>query len=81
MQLRLRNFYLHRDEDVHHVSGTGVVAMGTIFPNGWVALQWQGEDQTAVWFPYSDGIDRVRKIHGHHGKTRIVWLGEADGRG
>ena len=72
-----RRFELHRDEDATGVSGTGVVADGCAFPDGVVALRWRGGFPTSVVF-HDRGIEAVEAVHGHGGRTRIVWLdGEA----
>ena len=65
------NFRLIRDEDVTGISGTGIVAEGTLFSNGEVVVAWLGEDPSVVHWP--KGIRSVEKISGHGGKTRIVW--------
>lgn len=69
----MRTFELHRDEDETGISGTGIVAEGIQFSDGRVALRWQthGNDHhsTVIW----DDVASVEAIHGHGGKTRIVW--------
>src|SRR5205085_3748143 len=40
---RVATFHLLRYEDESGVSGTGWVAEGAVFSNGWVALTWLGE--------------------------------------
>ena len=65
------NFRLIRDEDVTGVSGTGIVAEGTLFSSGAVVVAWLGEDPSVVHWP--KGMESVEKINGHGGKTRIVW--------
>ena len=66
-------FLLVRDEDVTGVSGTGVVAQGVEFADGVVALRWLGEWPTSVVF-HDEGIRSVLQVHGHGGRTRVVWL-------
>lgn len=68
---RLRVFQLWRDEDVSRVSGVGRVAVGVVFPSGKVVLEWLGSDTT---FGIYDKLDHVERIHGHGGKTRIVFV-------
>ncbi len=68
-----RRFQLVRDEDVSGVSGVGIVAEGVEFTTGVVALQWAGGFPTSVVF-HERGVESVQAIHGHGGKTRIVWL-------
>jgi hypothetical protein len=67
--LSVRVFRLLRIEDESGVSGTGWVAEGVIFSNGWVALLWLSETPSMGFYP---SIDAVEAIHGHQGKTRIV---------
>lgn len=67
-----RLFELHRTEDVHGVSGTGVVADGCLFPDGVAVVHWRGEHRsTVVW---TEGIEAVEAVHGHEGRTVVVWL-------
>lgn len=66
----MRVFRLQRDEDVNGVSGTGVVAQGVEFDDGTVAMRWLSE--TATTTLYANSLD-VERIHGHGGRTRIVW--------
>jgi hypothetical protein len=70
----MRRFELHRDEDVTGVSGTGVVAEGVAFSaDGPVALRWTSEWPTSVVF-HDRGVASLEAVHGHSGRTRIVWL-------
>lgn len=69
----MRMFQLHRDTDVSGVSGTGVVAEGVEFSSGVVALTWLSPWPTSVVF-HDRGIPSVEAIHGHDGRTRIVFL-------
>ncbi len=74
-----RLFYLQRDVDVSGVSGTGIVAWGILFPGNVVALRWTSKWPTSVVF-HERGIESVEAVHGHDGKTRIVWLDDAASR-
>jgi len=65
-------FVLVRDEDITGVSGTGIVAEGVEFTGGSVALRWDTDWPTSVVF-HDKGIESVEAIHGHGGKTRVVW--------
>jgi L-fucose isomerase-like protein len=67
-----RPFVLVRTEDETGVSGTGIVAEGVEFEDGTVALRWRGKWPTSVVF-HERGIDAVRAVHGHGGKTSVVW--------
>lgn len=67
----MKTFHLERDEDVSGVSGIGVVAEGVEFDDGTVVLRWTAGEHhsTVVWAD----IHSVEVIHGHDGRTRIVW--------
>ena len=70
----MKTFTLVRDEDVSGVSGIGVVAEGVEFSDGSVVLRWVvGEHRSTVIWP---SIEAVRAIHGHDGKTRVVYAAE-----
>jgi hypothetical protein len=71
-----RLFFLQRDVDVSGVSGTGIVAWGILFPGDVVALRWTSRWPTSVVF-HERGIESVEAVHGHDGKTRIVWVDAA----
>ncbi len=70
---RPRTFHLQRDEDVTGASGSGHVADGVLWPDGTVTVKWLGEYASEVSWP--KGIEAVERIHGHDGRTRIVWHG------
>jgi hypothetical protein len=72
----MKAFWLERDEDVSGTSGTGRVAEGVVFSNGWCALHWLAQ-YTSVAFYQS--IAELEAIHGHSGKTRVVFGAEIDG--
>jgi hypothetical protein len=63
-----------RDEDETGISGTGAVAEGVEFSDGTVALRWLSAWPTSVVF-HDRGIKAVEAVHGHGGKTRIVFTG------
>lgn len=84
-----RRFVLQRDEDETGVSGTGQVARGvqyaqgfdlalpgglaTRYAAGFCALRWRtSPTSTGLYGSIAD----IEAIHGHGGKTRIVWLDE-----
>lgn len=50
------------------------------FPDGTAAVHWPGEYAlTTVW---PGGVEHVRAIHGHDGRTELQWLAFCiDGRG
>lgn len=67
----MKRFYLKRLEDETGVSGTGIVAEGVQFQSGWCALTWLVGQLTLAFYP---NIATIEKIHGHNGKTLIVWI-------
>ena len=71
----MKRFYLNREIDETGISGTGKVAEGCIFSNGWCALTWLSAHTSVVFYP---SIEDVEHIHGHGGKTRIVIIDNAD---
>jgi hypothetical protein len=68
-------FALYRREDSTGVSGTGVVATGAEFDDGVVVLRWRSEWPTSVVF-HERGMQSVEAIHGHGGRTEVVWLSD-----
>lgn len=67
----MRRFELHRDVDATGVSGTGAVAEGVEFSNGYCALTWRTVHTSVAFYP---SIATLEAIHGHNGQTRIVWV-------
>lgn len=69
----MRRFILERHEDETGISGTGVVAEGIEFTDGIVVMKWTVGDfrSMTIW---NQGIEAVREIHGHNGKTEVVWV-------
>jgi len=65
----VRIFYLERQVDLSGVSGTGIVGIGIIFPNGWCSMCWLTDHNTVTFFP---SIEEVQAVHGHDGATRIM---------
>lgn len=68
MTLPIATFELHRTEDASGVSGTGVVAQGALFANGWCVVAWQTQHNSVC--VYRDIQDAIA-IHGHGGKTQF----------
>ena len=62
-------FWLYRNVDSSGVSGTGFVAVGTIFPSGQVVLEWLGEKHS---IEIHSSLENVEKIHGHNGNTLAI---------
>lgn len=67
---KVKPFYLLRKEDVSGVSGTGVVAMGAIYPSGQVYLEWIASNHVS-WGIFNN-IDELIQLHGHEGKTQVI---------
>lgn len=69
---RFRRFVVQRDEDETGVSGTGQVVEGVQFEDGRVAFRWcvKPERSTGSF----DTIEGMMEIHGHDGKTHVVWV-------
>ncbi len=67
---KVATFVLERLEDVSGISGVGQIAEGIVFHDGQVALSWIGQYHTVEILP---NIDTVKAIHGHGGKTQILW--------
>lgn len=69
--MRMRRFQLVRDEDETGTSGPGLVAEGCEFTSGVCAVTWLTPFKTvSMW----DNVKAVDAVHGHAGKTRIVWV-------
>ena len=66
-----RRFYLYRKEDESGVSGIGIVAEGIQFSSGKCVLGWTRQHQSVAIY---DNIEALIDIHGHCGKTIILWL-------
>lgn len=67
----MRRFVLERTEDVSGTSGVGIVAEGVLFTSGQVAMSWLSQLSSVTVFA---NITVVETIHGHDGRTKIVWL-------
>ena len=67
----MRRFELHREADVTGVSGTGVVVEGVEFTDGRCAYRWLTPTATTT---VADSIAHVEAVHGHDGRTAVVWL-------
>lgn len=73
-----RTFKLYRDEDPSDVSGTGLICEGVLFSDGQAAIHWLGKWPLTT--PHPDGLSSVMGIHGHNGKTRLVWDDDVEGK-
>lgn len=67
----MRRFFLKRLEDPTGVSGTGVVAWGAILPSGKCVLEWTTQYRSIAIY---DSPSEIVMIHGHEGRTVLVWV-------
>jgi phage-related protein (TIGR01555 family) len=68
-----RMFELVRNVDETGISGTGVVALGMVFPDGAVSMRWQTKHRSNTQF---ESLDELLEIHGHEGKTVVRFVDE-----
>ena len=67
----MRRFRVKRVEDESGVSGTGLVAEGVEFDDGFVAMRWLSNKASVTIFA---NIKHLKDLHGHGGKTKVVWV-------
>lgn len=67
---QVKPFYLLRHVDLTGTSGTGIVAMGAIFPSGQVFMEWVASNHVS-WNMFNN-IEDVNRINGHDGNTEII---------
>jgi hypothetical protein len=67
----MRLFQLHRTEDESGVSGTGIVAEGVEYSCGWVCIVWLTKLRSLGFY---ENLKELEAIHGHQGKTKVVFL-------
>ena len=66
----IKEFYLQRNEDESGISGTGIVARGVVLPSGQVVMEWLTFTSSINIY---HNIQQVEEVHGHGGKTVLVW--------
>ena len=70
----MKLFHLIREIDDSGTSGTGFVCEGVEFDDGVCVIHWiVGEEHSTTVF---SSVERMIKIHGHNGHTRIEWVEE-----
>jgi len=69
----MRRFFLQREEDATGVSGTGRVADGVEFTNGWCVLTWKSEFSGVTVYPSISVLESVHTHGGQH-KTILKWI-------
>jgi len=67
----MRRFQLNRIQDDSGVSGTGVVAQGVEFDNGFCAMSWLTPKTSVAVYP---NVRTLQSIHGHGGHTVLEWI-------
>lgn len=69
----LRKFHIERHEDVSGLSGTGIVAVGVMYPTGLCIMEWVTPIKSLGQY---HSIADLEALHGHEGRTKVVWDGE-----
>ncbi len=64
-------YKLVRTEDISGVSGTGLVAWATEYPNGWTTVSWVIKPECPSVVVYRTLADAIM-IHGHNGATQFI---------
>lgn len=67
----MRRFELHRVVDESGVSGLGVVAEGVEFGDHTIALRWLSSTASTI---LHESMENLKIVHGHQGKTVVVWI-------
>ena len=67
----MKYFILDRVEDESGISGVGTIAEGIVWSDGTVAYRWLTDVATTI---IADNIEDVEFLHGHDGKTKIIYL-------
>lgn len=73
MIIRIGVFWRHEDET--GVSGEGLVADVVEFPNGTCIYHWRGATPSMAIYP---NIKQMEAVHGHGGKTEVVFYSEIE---
>lgn len=71
-----RLFHLLRVEDETGNTGTGIVAEGVQFTDGTAALRWLSDTASFVVYQGADGVEAVKAVHGHGGRTQVIFREE-----
>lgn len=70
LSLKVKNFYLMRHVDLNGLSGTGVVAVGSVFPHGPAHMYWTSFKRS---LEIHDSVEALIDIHGHNGATELIY--------
>jgi hypothetical protein len=68
----VRRFALIRTKDVSGMSGSGVVAVGSLFPDGLCFLSWTISALKS--YGIYNSVADLEALHGHDGGTTIKYL-------
>jgi hypothetical protein len=71
-----RRFVFLRHEDQTGISGVGLVVMGVQYPDERCHYRWLSENATDQM---ADSMDKIRAVHGHGGKTVVVFIDDEYG--
>jgi hypothetical protein len=63
----MKQFHLARAQDISGVSGTGHIAEGVVFSNGWCVLRWMSGHPGLEYF---QSIADLEAVHGLAGKLK-----------
>ena len=69
----LRKFHLMRIQDATGISGTGIVAVGVMFPSGVCIMEWTTPIKSVGSY---NSVADLEALHGHNGMTKVVFDGE-----
>lgn len=67
---KAKKFWFQRITDISGTSGTGIVAEGIVFSNGWAAVHWLTALDSVAIYP---SLEVCEQIHSHGGATKIIW--------
>jgi hypothetical protein len=70
LSLKIKTFYLNRITDISGMSGTGIIAVGVVYPNGEAHMLWTSFKSS---FELHKSVDALLDIHGHNGATQLIW--------
>lgn len=70
MSYKVKPFYLLRHTDGTGLSGTGIIAVGVVWPDGQAHMQWISFKKS---FEMHDSVENLIDIHGHNGATELIY--------
>ena len=67
----IKNFHLNRTVDDSGISGTGIIAEGSVLSNGKCIVSWLSRTSSVeIW----NSVEDMMKIHGHGDHTQIKFI-------